>query len=342
MIILDLILILAAFLVPVALSWQTSRKFNIPGTFILDGTAKAFERNGEFRSMELAYRGHYWRADNPDPDNFDDWWVDSKNPPYRGWLRDFLGGFYWVGIPFLDQVAQRNQRWMTGRQIKQGENRGAIELQSQEKRVDYVILVDDIYYAAIDGCETSDKFAVRVIIGITMCVGNPRRAWYKIQNWIEATVEQLREPIRLFVGSKEFDKLRDKLTASQELLNDTGIKLRTQFIHDEYGVVVKLIQIADVIPEDEEVRKATHQKYIGEQNAARREAEAEGEAKAITKIADAEAKGIAKRMAARKENDPTGTYSLAEAIHESKPSTLVLGSGFTPSIPVGDKTGTNT
>lgn len=328
----DIILILASVLVFMGLLWRTSIQWSIPATVVAEGTAKAFERNGEFRKLELTWRGHRWRVDHPDPGIFDDWWIDEGPAPDRDSLRELLGGFYWVGIPFVDRIATRNQRWIAGRRAGEGPNRGEILLEKIEKTVDHIALLDDIYYEPMASCETTDRFAVKIVIGVTMSVGNPRRAWYSVENWAEATIEQLREPIRLFVGARTFDELRRTGTASERLLADEALERRVRFVKDNYGVLIKLIQIAEVSPADEEVRRALHQKYIGEQAAARREAEAIGEARAIAVVGNAHAEAIRKRNEAR-QHDPTGVFATAEAIQASKPSTLVIGAGAVTAIP---------
>lgn len=294
----------------IALLWALAYT-NIIFTFVQEGQVKAVKAFGGFRKALMSFTGREFRRAceeyNLVPgEDFDEIkWLEEKDhdpwdilrltkkgrkklsqqrstPPAL--LKKRVGGLRLIGIPLLHSVPKPRFSWVSLEQkTEEGSSKVVNVPVFKEEHLDYGLAQEDVYVSETGKVETNDLLPVDVMLLITCAIINPRKAFFNVQHWLEATQNQIRPVIREYIGIKKFADLITKVKGGEreliEVLTEgsfsTG-KNRTQRIAGgtlnriagEYGVEVRKVQIFGIDP-TEAFRQLTTKKYEGQMEAQR-------------------------------------------------------------------------
>ncbi len=329
----------------------------------------AFGQTPKAKQLEKALSGHwdeklreyigYIVAIRPSSDNTEEYKYNSMgqeiepNDPqikYPGrlprWMPAFLskhmpGGIWWIGNPFSHEIHTYNFQWTTLRQ-KQVAGELVDEFYFQDLSdskdatgppIDYIDVLDDIFWARIKGCETNDPIPVDITFGMTIRVVNPYKALFRIEQWLESTINRAMPSVRAWVAQIPYITAikKDETTEREKdaILTKTGID---EYIERHWGVRIKGLNIKNIDPADGQIRDATTAEYRATTKAKAMVAEARGEAKAFTTVAKAIQKEpmgetiLTARTLQRMSENPAATI-----VHANKMSGVLLN------IPAGAK-----
>ncbi len=283
-------------------------KYNIFFTIVEEGSAKAIMRGGEFHHFVLAYKGYIFSKNKGKE------WdlvLSKKNEkslsflpkPFGERFKKIFGGIRWIGIPFLNTIYEYNFRWTVLRESKPSDEEdgfaGKRELDngkwalSLAKRIDYIYLRDAVYYNDLVGAETDELMPVNISMLLPMRVKNPYKALFRVQKWLDATLDLIKPSVRQAVAQMlykqviqkkevaewEFDAfLRLTETQKDELMKDAQWKRKekprsiSEYILDTYGVQVKRVTFEDIVP-PKAYSEAAAQRMVAEQEAEQAKAE---------------------------------------------------------------------
>lgn len=237
-------------------------KNNLFFTFVEEGTAKAILKYGKFHRIIMSYEGY---------DLNDDWDVIPKSGK-----KTRLGGLKWVGIPFIHSVYQYNFKWVS---FEQEEKEGKLVQKaiSHEKEIDYIIVQDDIYYTFVREAEAKGMVPLDIDALLTIRVLNPYKALFRVQDWLETTLNQFKPVLVGYTGQKLFEELVE----AQKQVGDTihellKISQIDENLEEDYGIHLKKIGIVNIDPAGERGKK-----YV---EAASKEWEAKKEAQRLDNI----------------------------------------------------------
>lgn len=289
--------ILFAFIVLV----YTLAKLNIFFTIIQEGTAKAIKKFGKFQRMVIAYGDHALDQRGtirlPDEDGkegielvknadgtirTEKYTIEIQSQSFRLW-----GGLRWVGIPFIHSVHKYEFRWVS---YEQGEKDGKLaeKIISHTETIDYLLLQDDVYYSFVHGGETSEMIPTDVDLLLTIRIINPYKAMFRVQNWLEAVLNQVKPAFRKFVFSCELKELMGKEEKMERevdnFLKDSGI---ANYAERDYGVRLKKVGMAKVDLAGERGKiytEAASKQYEAEKEKERKEILAKADANIIDTV----------------------------------------------------------
>lgn len=220
---------------------------NIFFTFVKEGTAKIVVRGDKFQKVLIQWEGYALD---------EDWNVVERAARGR-----FFGGMRLYGFWPFDQIYTYNFQW-TG----VAEN-GEIQAHPK-KRIDYVLLKDDVYWAKIEKAEDNELLPLDVEVLLTQRVVNPRKALFAIQNWLETIINRTKPAVRDSITLSTYRKLIAEEEAIGEGVYNRLEKrdiLKGEFL-DRYGVEIRRIEIKSINPE-KKFREATLKKWLGEREA---------------------------------------------------------------------------
>lgn len=243
-------------------------------TFVNEGTCKAVMKMGSFDKLLIQWRGR----------TFDrDWNVVEKEEEAR-----LFGGLRWVGIPPFWKIYKYKFSW-TGVDVN-----GQLT-PHQKEELDYVLLMEDVYWLKIAGAEDVNLLPIDIELLVTMQVVNPYRALFKVQNWSEMVMNRLKPLFREYVATISFkDLLLKKEEEKQEIFKHLLKLGMLQEFENDYGVRIKEggIEIKRVDPTPIEgvpsIREITLRKYIAEQDRERVLVEADAERQRLGVVAQGE------------------------------------------------------
>jgi len=253
-------------------------KNNIFWTIVKEGTAKAILKFGKLQRIVMTYRNC----------ELDERWKVIEKEAEPG--RSKKSGLRLVGIPFVHSVYQYNFRWTSFEQAEEGGSLSQKAIAHQEI-LDYILVQDDIYYTFIRGAETNDMVPVDVDLLLTIRIVNPYLALFRVQNWLEATQNQLKPVLRSYIANKTFSDLitrkegtaremEELLMRTAEAKDATKDEKLGSYLERHYGVRIKKIGLARIDPAGDRGKVY--------QEAASKHWEAEKEKERITVIADAD------------------------------------------------------
>lgn len=257
-------------------------KNNIFFTFVQEGTAKVILTFGQFSRAIISYVGHELNEE----------WevVEKKSPKIITELlkKTKLGGLKPIGIPLIHSVHAYKFKWASFEQIE-GQEGVAHKVVPHEKIIDYILVQDDVYYTFLEKAETKGMVPIDVSMLLTIKIVNVYKALFKVQDWLEATLNQIKPSLREFIGTREFEELtnpegKEKMDGKfKNFLTESKID---EFLKENYGVELRKAEIVTIDPSGERGTK-----YV---EAASKKWEAEKEKDRIKIIANAEAKRIEK------------------------------------------------
>jgi|GEM_PF-3231086 len=177
-----------------------------------------------------------------------------------------LGGLRWFGFWPFHKVYEYDFEW-TG--VKAD---GTFE-EHPRKRLDYVLLKDDVYGCRVENAEDHAQMPVDIDLTITVQVINPYKALFMVENWFETLINRLTPYVRDFMTNHTFQELIENVdlrldVAVMEKLTAEGI---IDEFRDRYGLEIRRLEVREIDP-GPEYRGITLKKLV-----ASRDAEARGE-----------------------------------------------------------------
>lgn len=237
-------------------------KNNIFITFVKEGTAKAILKYGQFHKIVMSYENHILDSK---------WDVFKPSDPVR---RNIFGGLRWVGIPFIKSVHTYNFKWTSFEQ-EQEEGKLVQKTIVRKEKIDYILVQDDVYYTFIREAESKGLVPLDIETLLTIGIVNPYKALFKVQDWLETTLNQFKPVLLGYVRQREFEELAKEKEQSEDavhkLLGDSEID---ENLNKDYGVHIKKIGIVNVDPAGERGEKyveAASKAWEAEKEAARLE-----------------------------------------------------------------------
>ncbi|MFA7151397.1 MAG: SPFH domain-containing protein [Candidatus Paceibacterota bacterium] len=238
-----------------ALIWFILAPRNIFWTFVLEGTAKAIMKGGQFHKFLISWEGH----------TFDGDWNVIKGDD--GWHP--FGGLRWVGFWPFYAVYWYQFKWQTIDSL------GGLKIH-EEGWQDYVFLKEDVYYSKMIGVEDKNLLPLDVESIKTMAVINPYKAFFSVENWLKA-VDQKTEPaqrdmigefsfggmieedpkakslsqkekISLAIVERKPRKVRKDLELDKIFMNILAKRKFLRYFVDNYGIKVSFVQIKSLTP----------------------------------------------------------------------------------------------
>lgn len=244
---------------------------NIFWTLVEEGRAKAILKFGKFKRILLVYKGY--RINLSEGESEGDIKEDEGNSP--------KSGLKWIGIPFINSIHEYKFRWVS---FEQAEEKGKLVQKtiSHEELIDYILVQDDVYYTFIRESETSDMIPVDVDLLLTIRIVNPYKALFRVQNWLEATLNQLKPVLRRYIANKTLNDLINKKEGVgrefEDLLRGAGAEIDTEeagrvnigdYLERHYGVRIKKVGFVNIDPAGERgkiYQELMSQKWEAERN----------------------------------------------------------------------------
>jgi len=332
----------------------SSAKNNIRLTFVKEGTDKAILKYGRFHRSVMYYGGHEldteWSVRNieneVDVDGniiFQQDITDSQGniihhqgevikgktgKPLRIRKRPWFlfGGLRWLGIPFIHSIYRHKFKWASFEQV--GEDGNLVQkVIPHEDEIDFILVQDDVYYSFVREAETKGMVPVTVEMLLTIRIVNPYRALFRVQDWLEATQNQIKSALRDFVATKTFEELvaqRESAAVRQEDIekefnNFLKVSQIDEFLEENYGVRLRKAGLVNI-----DAAGDRGESYVA---AATKKWEAEREKERIETIAAAEVERLDKVYTKIQSYGENGLFIRAtEAIAEvgKGPSNLVV------------------
>jgi len=309
-------------------------KSNIFFTIVKEGQAKAILKFGKFEKMIMCYQGYGFNED----------WdvcqkVNNANDPclngVYGAIKNAndeitgncdlrkdsfrIGGLMWVGIPFVHSVYRYEFRWVSFEQAEEG-GKLIEKTISHEEELDYILVQDDIFYTFLKSADSKELVPVDMELLLTIRIINPYKAFFRVQNWLEAVQNQTKPALRGFAAEKTYADLIGKKEEtereSDEFLKNSGIH---HYVERNYGARLKRVGLVSI-----DLSGERGQAYL---EASTKQYEADKESDRIKTIADAEVERIRKTYSEITNHGSEGLFIRAnEAIEEAGrgPSNLVI------------------
>lgn len=292
-------------------------RHNIFWTIVKEGTAKAILKFGKVKKIVMVYQGYILDPAKGDIRRIE----EGKGEQAR------KTGLAWIGIPFIYSVYRYEFRWTS---FEQAEEQGKLiqKTIAHKEPIDFILVQDDVYYTFIREAETKDMVPVDVDLLLTIRIINPYKAFFRVQNWLEATQNQLKPVLRSYIASNDFFKLitrREGMGREMEALltqpaeaedADKGEALGS-YLDDRYGVRIKKIGLVRIDPAGERgktYQEAASQKWESERDKDRiltiADAEVERIERVFRKISDFGEKGLFLRAVEGIENAGKGPSNL--------------------------------
>lgn len=245
-------------------------KNNIFFTFVKEGTAKAILTFDRFNRIVISYKKYgldqewnIWSIEEAKRQN-----IILRKEPFR------IGGLVWVGIPFIHSVYKYKFEWVS---FEQGEEGGELIEKPipHEDTLDYILLQDDIYYVFVEKAEAKGMVPLNIGTLLTIRITNPYKALFRVQNWLEATQNQLKPVVVSYTGQQGFEELiEDKIQLGDTVHNILKESEIDENVEEDYGVHIKKVGFVKIDPageRGEKYREASSKAWEAEKEAARLE-----------------------------------------------------------------------
>lgn len=210
--------------------------------------------------------------------------LDEVYVPGTGWFRWFarhrplFGGFYWIGIPFIDRV-----RWIVTEAYERDENGAGAMVPI---RIDALSLRDQYVEFDKQTLQTADGAQAIVKGNMHLRIVDPYKAIVNVDNFVGALRDRYNGMVRSVVGGlkvKELNKLRTSGLSTGDPRIDQEIADLQKVAFDRWGVLVISIGFEDVTPESPEVIAALAKEAISaaEAESTRNVARAQADARKV-------------------------------------------------------------
>ena len=254
-------------------------------TYPIETTAKAVVRNGQFSSFIMASHGTDFAstADSSLPEE-DRWEVISvPNQPTRRHL-PLLANIRWVGLPPFKDIYRYRFSWTSLEEKQLPGGKVSKEKVYTDKQIDYIFLRYDVYIAEMIEAECADNIPLNATVLVGGKIINPYKALFKVERWLESTLNLVVSRMRSFFGTHTYADLRqiqEAMQAGSGPTHELSVYFQEQLaeIRDKWGFEVTFIQIYSISPGSQLAQdfiQATTQKYVAQQQADARVEEGRG------------------------------------------------------------------
>jgi len=280
-------LILIGTLILVLIYWLATQ--DVFFTLVREAEAKAVMKGDSFCKFVTSHAGYHFEKSGT---NREKWRVEGGDGE-PNFLEKWLG-IDWIGIPPFYKIYQYTQSWAS--RVPETRDGRTVFVSKQEKKdLDSIFLRDDVYVNTVANTETKERIPLNTTYIMRARSVNPYLSLFGVQHWLEAAHGLIDQTVRDYIGTRTFEEL-----VSQEARAKSGVKeglwnwLTGSGIIDtletEYGIRISSVDITEIDPAGELAKnfvEASTREYVATQERRRKEIEAEGEATAITKVADA-------------------------------------------------------
>ena len=236
---------------------------NLFFTFVAEGQAKCVVRGDAFKKVVFQWKNHRLASTAEDGVFVGDIIEGSspKTDSLLGRIKGFLGGFRFYGFWPFENIFLYTFKW-TG-----VEQNG--EVKGHEKKLDYVILKDDVYLLTVLGAECKNLLYVDISVVLTVRVVNPYKALFCVQSWLEMVINRIRPAVRDKISEKTFESwIKGKKDLADLIMRDPETEELLKEFRERYGLEVRAIEVIEINP-GQEYRKATLQEFLAEREAER-------------------------------------------------------------------------
>lgn len=224
-------------------------------------------------------------------------------------------GVVWVG--FFRRLYERELRYDKFERLPDSTEWGLVHKERTGPNIYFQYNMATMVKAA----ETVGNFPVDALVVFTLQIIEPVKALFFAGGWETQVNAAVQGVIREYIGTQSIDDLREEARAG------TGglvARIKDLELMPKYGIKIidaRFVQF-DLVAGDAEMTRATRAVEIAKQNAqaARETAEGKRDSRKI------EAEGIREEYAARMSVPQGAELAMAEAIKETGPGTLVIGS----------------
>lgn len=171
------------------------------------------------------------------------------------WYQDLplIGGLRWVGIPIIHTVHTYRFRWVSLRQGEDKEKKGELKAQidAQDQRgTDYILLQDDIYYTLVEAAESMGMVQLDIELLLTLRIVNPYKALFRVEEWLETTINKTKPAVRQFVARHQYEELIGLVNSSRERQRDVFLQdsQLAAYLERTYGVRLKEVGFVAIEP----------------------------------------------------------------------------------------------
>jgi len=318
-----------------------------------EGEAVAIMRNGEFYKMLLRYTGHHFRGhlegESEEADNLNIYEIETSpnamaSPSLGSRLLGIvfpIRGISWIGIPPFNTVYKYKFAWTDDK---------FVEREQEELR--WILVQEYVYGIILPTTELEGGIPYAIKLLATMQVTNPAKALFRIKRWFDASTERLSGWARDEISTLSYGDFVAPTSDSTNQISPSN-KLRDSIsrilgsaldIRNEFGLFVKIIQVARIDPADEKLRDITIKKEVAKQTALASIEEAKGKAEANKIAAEGEATAIRiVNEAASKMSDKALILEGYRAIKDASATVTLIGKDLNLpamiNIPVAEKKG---
>lgn len=212
---------------------------NICFTFVKEGTVKVVVLGDKVVKVLIQWKGH--TIDN-------NWNIIPEDQDHKERWHPF-GGFRFFGVyPFHD-IHIYEFEWISASET--GEVR-----RHPKEWLDYVLLMDDVYWAKVEEAEDQDLVPLDVEILITAAVVNPYKAKFAVQNWLEALINRMVPAVRDKLTLAPYKNLTVQQKAIGRKIFTASRRIRQEF-EERYGILLRALEIKKIDPASKDLRDLT-------------------------------------------------------------------------------------
>ncbi|MEK7181181.1 MAG: SPFH domain-containing protein [Patescibacteria group bacterium] len=264
-------------------------EYNILFTMVEEGQIKAVTKFGKFHELIMVYENHYfdqfWNVRHKGEDGKKDWHfvkiekdggMVKEKKSYKIHLRkpksELPGGIFWIGLPFIFEVFTYHFIWDSFRQDTDDSGKIVERIVHHDEWLDYILAQDAVYFTLLEGAEAKGMVPLNIQILLTIRILNPYKALFRVQKWLEQTVNIARPVIRTHIASKVYEALVAAAEGGELQKTSEGFlsKMADEILED-YGVKIKKIGFPSLDPTATErgvdFIKAASQAYVAEKEA---------------------------------------------------------------------------
>lgn len=264
-------------------------EYNILFTMVEEGQIKAVTKFGEFHELIMVYANHYFdqhwnvrhKSEGGKKDSHlvrveKDGVMVKEKKSYKINLRkpksQLPGGIFWIGLPFIFEVFTYHFIWDSFRQDTNDSGEIVERIVHHDEWLDYILAQDAVYFTLLEEAEAKGMVPLNIKILLTIRILNPYKALFRVQKWLEQTVNIARPVIRTHIAGKIYE---DLVAAAEggELQRTSGgfLKEMADELLEDYGVKIKKVGFPSLDPMATErgvdFIKAASQAYVAEKEA---------------------------------------------------------------------------
>lgn len=207
-------------------------------TLVKEGTAKVVLKFSKIHKILVCYTGYKLDSKNENVVK-NTIKQDQNQNKFKIWSKKFFGGLYWIGIPKINKIyTYENERLFYSLSIEN--EKITPKVTSEKKRLNYISLKDELYYAIIQEAETQDMVPVDLYFQLTFRIIGIRKALFEVEDWIEMSLNQFKPVLRDWIATKKIEELigangkaKEIGSEAKELIDKSDIDTR---LKNQYGI----------------------------------------------------------------------------------------------------------